>query len=133
MRARWARNTVRMTSPVADAGASGRTASDCCGVAAATANGNWIVLRTLPHAANTDATRPGGGGSFFADVSAVMIRIAERERWRPFTHQESCTLTPGEVGWPAPMSTPARINMDKVWRSGTLGSSGPSENPGAEK
>jgi hypothetical protein len=59
--------------------------------------GTCMVLRTLPQAAKSKATFAGGAGRFLDDGSPSMTRSAARERWRPFTHQESCTLIPGEA------------------------------------
>ena len=86
-----------MASPTSDV-TTGRETAVSGAPGGATAKGSWIVLRTFPHAANTDATSGGGAGNFFAAASASTTRIAASERCRPLTHQESCTLMPADVG-----------------------------------
>jgi len=87
--------------------------------------------------ANFAATRKNGldigrqSRKLFAAGSASTRRSAASDRCRPLTHQESVTLMPADVGWPANTSTPARASMAMPRGSTVTGSSGPSEKPTA--
>src|SRR5581483_8506106 len=89
--------------------------------AAAIASGTCMVLRILPQAESTASTLAGRGGSFFAAGSASIRRSAASDRCRLLTHQESVTLTPADVGWPAKTSTPARASMAMLRGSAVAG------------